>query len=227
MRIEVDVNPVLLLAESGRSRGLGGGYLGRLRRWCDTHRRERKIRFMRKFFSALFVLLLFWLSWGWKVLDYIGRGEVFVGLNETFDRLTGFVSRHQEIGYQVAPWVIMVAAILFMALLQWRGLLTFWRRNKHEEEPPSVNRSFDVVSFRRDDGALLPNSTNATNVLKNAPNVFTAYTGKPIDHSVLCIAMTNTPTLQTFEINPTGTAVTFIWPTNIELPDTLSIRIQK
>src|SRR5882762_10733989 len=92
---------------------------------------------------------------------------------------TGFYLWASEQGIFSGPIVSAIAVVgLCLIILTWLAVVG---KTSHKEEPPMVNRTFDVVSFRSNDGAVLPNSTNDTNVLKNAPKVFTEYTAKPID----------------------------------------------
>jgi hypothetical protein len=45
----------------------------------------------------------------------------------------------------------------------------------------------------------------------------------PVDQSTICMAMSGTPSLFKYKIDPTGSAATYIWPANIELPEILSV----
>ncbi len=139
-----------------------------------------------------------------------------------------------EIALRIA---LSVALFLALPLIYiWKFLITppklYEQQQKHIERLTRIvaesrrnllDRGFDVVSFRRDDGVVLPNSTNAANVSKIAPNIFKEYLVKPVDQSTLCSAMSGTPSLFTYEIDSTGTVITYIWPTNIELPGILTV----
>jgi len=178
---------------------------------------------LRRIFTVLFWTVTFITAWGWRILDVIGRGDVLVNLEGILGHLQEFVVRHQEIGYQVAPWVVMVVSVLALALLQWPGLLPLRRRKKHKTKSPSADRGFDIVFFRSHDGAVQPTSTNAANVSKMAPNIFKENFVQPVDQSTICTAMSGTPSLFKYEIDATGSTATYIWPANIELPEILSV----
>jgi len=123
-------------------------------------------------------------------------------------------------------WLLILAAILVVSSFEYAIRSTRMHRRSRVRETRRhhlLNRSLDIVSFNRDDGAVLPNSTNATNVSKMAPNVFKETFVKPVDQSTICTAMSGTPSLFKYEIDPTGSTATYIWPANIELPEILSV----
>jgi hypothetical protein len=78
------------------------------------------------------------LGWLWFLLDLAGRGLTVLELNKIFPKLVGFLSSHQEIGYQIAPWVLMVGGIASMALLQWPWLLHLRRRSSVRVATPNL-----------------------------------------------------------------------------------------
>src|SRR5712692_6805200 len=71
------------------------------------------------------------------MLDLIGRGEILLSLGEKLDHAAAFLGAHQELGYQIAPWVLMVAGVLSLAFLQWPGL-AFWRKKVASQFQKSV-----------------------------------------------------------------------------------------
>ena len=77
--------------------------------------------------QATFWIALFLLSWFYHGLDVIGRGEQFVKLPGYAEHLQAFAAAHQEIGYQIAPWVLMSVSILALVLMQWPNALMFWK----------------------------------------------------------------------------------------------------
>lgn len=83
---------------------------------------------MRRVISIITSGLIFLVGYIWHVLDVIGRSDVFMKLPDFVDGFQHFLIAHQEIGYQIAPWVLMVVSVVFLAFLQWPEL-SFWRKN--------------------------------------------------------------------------------------------------
>src|SRR5580692_1940867 len=82
---------------------------------------------MRRFGIAAFSLACTIGGLVWQLLDVLGRGEVFFKIPEYFSSVTEFIQHHQEIGYQIAPWVFMSIGLAIPAFAEWPQL-AFWRR---------------------------------------------------------------------------------------------------
>jgi len=80
---------------------------------------------MRRALKITSAAAIFLASWGWHALDVIGRGDVFMKLPDLAMDLQHFILKHQEIGYQVAPWMLMAVSLLALVLMQWPHLLRF------------------------------------------------------------------------------------------------------
>lgn len=80
---------------------------------------------MRRIVQWIAIIVIFFLGWGWRILDVIGRGDVFVKLPDFVGQFQQFLIHHQEIGYQIAPWVLMAVPTLFLVWLQWPD---FWHK---------------------------------------------------------------------------------------------------
>ena len=74
---------------------------------------------MRKLFAKIFAGFVYVFGWIVLLLDMVGRGEVFMNLDSTALHLAKFISEHQELGYRIAPWFLMIGSTLFLAYLQW------------------------------------------------------------------------------------------------------------
>jgi hypothetical protein len=77
--------------------------------------------------QLIVVCLIFLFGLFWQILAVIGQADVFMKLPHFVDELQKFVIAHQEFGYQIAPWVLMVASVVALVLMQWSHL--FWNRH--------------------------------------------------------------------------------------------------
>jgi hypothetical protein len=68
---------------------------------------------VRKTIKAVMSAIVFLFGWAWWLLDLAGRGFAFWDLKELFPSLVEFLSKHQELAYQIAPWVLMIVPICF------------------------------------------------------------------------------------------------------------------
>lgn len=104
---------------------------------------------MRRVIGIISSGLIFVFALLWHVLDAIGRGEVFMKLPDFVDSVQRFLVAHHEIGYQIAPWVLMAVSILSLVFLQWPEL-AFWRRDRarsKQSEKPSELISPPITEF--------------------------------------------------------------------------------
>jgi hypothetical protein len=91
--------------------------------------------------------IVFLFGWGWWFLDLAGRGFALRELSEMFPRLVDFLSKHQEIGYQMAPWGLMVAGFLFLIFLEWPHLLRVRRKGVTTEPSRSTAPTQQAAYF--------------------------------------------------------------------------------
>lgn len=91
---------------------------------------------MGRLLKGVFFTLVTLLAAGWHFLDVLGRGEVFMTLPDFAIRLQEFMVKHQDVGYQIAPWVVMFVSVLALTLLQWPNL--FRMRPKTIQNSPSA-----------------------------------------------------------------------------------------
>src|SRR5438309_939806 len=93
---------------------------------------------MWKAVRAIASVIVYLLGLALWFLDQAGRGLAFRDLKEMFPRVVEFLLKHQEFAYQIAPWVLMIVPIIFLVILQWPGLLIFWRKKKPTQITPTT-----------------------------------------------------------------------------------------
>lgn len=89
---------------------------------------------MQRFFKAFGYGAMLVLGWAWHLLDVLGRTEVAMHLEGIPGAVQRFAAQHQEIGYQIAPWVVMVIGLIGLILMQWPQLLSL----KSRKGPPDA-----------------------------------------------------------------------------------------
>jgi hypothetical protein len=166
---------------------------------------------MRRICTIAFAPFIFLAGFGWHALDVIGRGDVFMKLPEFAGHLQDFLSAHQEIGYQMAPWVLMIVPIVFLAFLQWPSLLKF-RHNKEPKTsmstpsagdvavaPPSYLTAYQVVHYLADESQW-GSQRETLNALLHAPVEFRerAAEGKLMVYGANSITHLHEPIAKTF-----------------------------
>lgn len=62
------------------------------------------------------------LSVAWSVLGLIGNMALLAEFPKVIADLASFVVKHQETGYQIAPWVLMAMGVFGLLLLRWPHL---------------------------------------------------------------------------------------------------------
>ncbi len=106
---------------------------------------------MRRILIATFSSIGIMGGLAWQLLDIIGRGDVLFKLPETLQHVQGFILEHQEIGYQIAPWFVMVIGTMFLVFLQWPHLFKFSRSSTHQTStivaPPDSSQTSNTPIY--------------------------------------------------------------------------------
>ena len=110
--------------------------------------------------------IVFLFGLGWRFLDLAGRGFALRDLKEMFPHFVEFLSRHQDIGYQIAPWAFMVAGTLFLIFLQWPNLLRV-RRKSVKTEPSRSTAPIQQAAYLSTNSALLSTAGLSAPQFKN------------------------------------------------------------
>jgi len=91
---------------------------------------------MRRFFVILTAVVIYILGWGWRFLSFIGAADAALNMPNFVDAVHAFVIAREEIGWQIAPWVLMIFST---ALLVWLAWPEFKERRLAGRPRPAAN----------------------------------------------------------------------------------------
>lgn len=77
---------------------------------------------MRNTLTKIFSVLVLVLGGGWWALSVIGNMALLADFPKVIADLASFVVKHQDVGYQIAPWVLMAMGVFALLLLRWPHL---------------------------------------------------------------------------------------------------------
>jgi len=93
---------------------------------------------MPKIIKIIGSVIVFLFGWAWWLLDIAGRGFAVRDLKEMFPRLVDFLADQQDIGYRIAPWVLMAAGFVALIFLEWPHLFRVGRKSISTQPPRSA-----------------------------------------------------------------------------------------
>lgn len=133
---------------------------------------------MPRFIKPFVWVALFFVSAGWKALDFLGRADVLLHFPTFALHLKEFMLQHQEAGYLIAPWFVMALSVFAFVQTVWPNLLR-WQRSAPALSPasptatslPTYLTAYESVHYMADESEW-GYGQEAAQALLNAPSEF-------------------------------------------------------